>query len=187
MWDAGSTYSTGKNSMIAVFVRTWSVIALWCALQPTIAAAEAPDAKLWGQAQGMSAAVLLAHTTEPILWGMGDMDGGTEHLKPLIGLAGYGTVTTGLFLEKRWGLFASIALPVVFWTPQLLMAGTYAMCWTDRQSSLNGFNIPMVAMETFVAVRSMQLLRRNSGQTESAQRRWNVGTTATSVHLHRRF
>jgi len=156
-------------------------------LQPAIAQAEAPDTKLWGQAQGMSVAVLLAHTTEPLLWGMGDMDGGKEHLKPLIGLAGYGTVSTGLFLEKRWGLIASIALPAVFWTPQLVMTGTSAMGWTDRPSSLNGFNIPVIAMETFIALRSTQLLRRNSGQPESAQRRWNVGTTANAVHLHRRF
>ena len=35
---------------------------------------------------------------------MGDLDGGTEHLKPETGLAGYGVVRAGLFLEKKWAL-----------------------------------------------------------------------------------
>ena len=125
VWDAGRSCFQGKRPIFKVFVRTCTAIVLSCALQPAIAQAEAPDAKLWGQAQGMSAAVILAHTTEPILWGMGDLEGGNEHLKPLIGLAAYGTVTTGLFLEKRWGLIASVLLPAVFWTPQLVMTGTF--------------------------------------------------------------
>ena len=156
-------------------------------LQPAVCLASVADAKLWGQAQGMSAGVVIAHTVEPILWGMGDMDGGTEHMKPLLGLAGYGVVSTGLFLEKRWGLVAAVAVPAAFWTPHLVVTGTNAVCWSDRETAISGFTIPMMAMETFVAVRSIQLLRRNPAQKDNAGLDWNVGTAGSSVYLHRRF
>jgi len=149
------------------------------------ARAEAPDSKLWGQAQGMSAAVLLAHTTEPLLWGMGAMDGGREHLKPLTGLLAYGLVSTGIFLEKRWGLYASVALPAIFWTPQLVMLGTNAVGWTNAPTKFNGFSIPMVAMESFVAFRSVQLLRRNPRTSKTSQ--LQIGTTGTGVYLAHQF
>jgi hypothetical protein len=127
----------------------------------------------------------LAHTTEPILWTMGDLDGGTEHLKPLTGLAGYGVVSAGLFLEKKWGLYASIVLPTVFWVPHLVFLGTNAVGWTDRPNRFNGYNIPMVAMEGFVMVRSIQLLKR--GQGSSSFGKIHLGTTGRGLYLTGQF